>query len=74
MANEIDSLASYIKDSGATTRSTLIARAARNGQDISAHAKPAAVIADNLSNSCQANAEGVTQDKSVIQHHNLSIN
>lgn len=68
MANEIDSLASYVKDSNAITQSVLVARIAKNGQDVNAHVEPTATTADNFSDSCQANGERVAQDESVISN------
>ena len=62
MANEIDSLASYVKDSNAVAQPALAARVASNGQDNNAHAEPVVTTADNLSDSCQPNGEGVAQD------------
>ena len=76
VATEINSLASYIKDSSAATRSALIARTAKNSKNESnknANAEPAAFIADSFSSSGQANGKGVTQDKSVNHHHSLFI-
>ena len=70
MANEIDSLASYIKDSNDITQSVLVARVAENGLDVNTYAEPAATTADNFSDSCQANGERVTQDESVLLNHN----
>lgn len=70
MANEIDSPASYIKDSSAITQSVLAARVAGNGLDVNTQAEPAAITADNFSDSCQANGERVTQDESVLLNHN----
>ena len=70
MANEIDSPASYIKDSSAITQSVLAARVAGNGLDVNAYAEPAAITADNFLDSCQANGERVTQDESVLLNDN----
>ena len=71
MANEIDSLASYITDSSAITQSVLAARVAENGLDVNTHAESAATTADNFSDGCQANGERVTQDESVLLNHNI---
>ena len=70
MANEIDSLASYIKDSNAITQSVLVAWVAENGLDVNTHAESAATTADNFSDSCQANGERVNQDESILLNHN----
>ena len=70
MANEIDSLASYVKDSNAITQSVLVARIAKNGQDVNAHVEPTATTADNFSDTCQANGERVAQDESAISNRN----
>ena len=53
MANEVDSLASYIMDFYAINQSALVARVAKNRQDVNAQAEPAVITADNFSNSCQ---------------------
>ena len=63
MAIEIDSLASYVKDFYAINQSALVARVAKNGQDVNAHAESAVITADNFSNSCQGNGEAVAQDE-----------
>ena len=66
MASEIDSLASYLTDSNAIAKSALVARVAKNGYDVNAHAEPAASTADSFSDSCQANGERIVSDESVI--------
>ena len=70
MANEIDSLASYIKDSNAIIQSVLVAGVAGNGLDVNTHVEPAATTADNFPDSCQTNGERVTQDESVPLNYN----
>ena len=70
MAAEIDSLASYIKDSNAIAQSALVAETAKDGQDVNAHAEPAVTTAGNFSDSCQANRERGPQDESVLWNHN----
>ena len=72
MTNEIDSLASYLKDSNTATQSALVAEVCRAVQAVNAHAEPAATIADNLSDSCQANGERTVPDESVIFNHDLA--
>ena len=51
VVDEIDSLASYVKDFNVIIRSALIAKIAKDEQDVDAHAELAAVIADNFSHS-----------------------
>ncbi|KAL8882932.1 MAG: hypothetical protein Q9198_000142 [Flavoplaca austrocitrina] len=67
VANETDSLASYIKDnlksndSNAVAQPALVARVASDGRDVNAYAKPAVTTASNFSDSCQSNGECVAQ-------------
>ena len=70
MADEIDSLASYIKNSNAITQSALVAEVAKDGQDVNAHAELVVTTAGNFSDSCQANRERGPQDESVLLNHN----
>ncbi|KAI4224383.1 MAG: hypothetical protein L6R40_008450 [Gallowayella cf. fulva] len=75
VANEIDSLASYIKDnlecngSNAVAHPALVAMAANDRQDVISYAEPAIPTANSLSDSCQPNNGCVAQDESVILNH-----
>ena len=72
VANEIDSLASCIKDnlvcdgSNAVAQSALVATVSSDGQDVNSYAEPATPTANNFLDSCQPNGECVAQDESVI--------
>ena len=55
MINEIDSLISYFKNFNVITQSLLISKVVKNEQDVNAHAKSIAIIANNFSNNCQTN-------------------
>ena len=70
MTNEIDSLASHLKNFNAINQSTLIFRIARNGQNVNAYTKPVVITTDKSSNNCQLNGQRVAQDESVILNHN----
>ena len=76
VANEIDSLAAYIKDnlicdgSNAVAQSALVARVASDGQDVNSYAEPATPTANNFLDNCQPNGECVAEDESVILNHN----
>ena len=76
MANEIDSLAAYIKDnlicdgSNAVAQSALVAKVASDGQDGNSYAEPATPTANNFLDNCQPNGEHVAEDESVILKHN----
>lgn len=70
VADKIDSLTSYIKNSNAITQSALIAEIAKNGQNVNAHAKLVITTAKNFSNSCQANRERDSQNESILLNHN----
>lgn len=67
-------MASYLEEPNATTQSALVARVAKNVQNLDVHAEPAAATAENFSNSGQANGKGVAQDESVILHNNILTN
>ena len=75
MANEINSLASYIKDnfkyngSDAVAQQGLVARVADDGQDVNAHAEPVILNANNISNNCQRNDGCRAQRESAILNH-----
>ena len=76
VANEIVSLASYMKDnlkyndSSAVAQPALVTRVASDGQDVNAYAEPAVTTANNFSDSCQPNGECITEDESVTLNHN----
>lgn len=76
VAQEIDSLASSIKDnvryngSIGVTQPVVVGRVASDGQDVSAYAEPAIPTANNLSDNCESNGECVAHDESVILNHN----
>ncbi|CAF9940049.1 MAG: hypothetical protein HETSPECPRED_002145 [Heterodermia speciosa] len=69
VANEIDSLAAYIKDnlicdgSNAVAQSALVARVASDGQDVNSYAEPATPTANNFLDNCQPNGECVAEDE-----------
>lgn len=76
VANEIDSLASYIKNDlkhagfNALARSALVARVASDREDVNTYAELAIPPAKNFSDNCQPNGECVSHDESVILSHN----
>ena len=70
VANEIDSLASHLKDSNAINQSTLVSRVARNGQDENAYTKPTVATTNKSLDNYQPNGQRVAQDESVILNHN----
>lgn len=61
-----------VKDSNTAAHSALVAEVGRDVHDVNAHAEPAAITADNHSDSCQASREHAVLDELIIFNHNLA--
>lgn len=76
VANEIESLASSIKDnvryngSNGVTQPVVVGRVASDGQGVNAYAEPAIPTTNKFSDNCQSDGECAAEDESAILNHN----